>query len=273
MVVGVGTSVCHNCGASLYGRFCASCGQEDRPLDPTIGELAQEVGRELSDLDGRIVRSMRVLFLSPGFLTREYAAGRRAAWVPPVRLYLTFSVLLFALASLTGQSPIQFHLTISGGPGEGAAGAARELQSYGFTSPEELERWVNDVLATWFPRAMFVLVPLFAWLVSRAQKRWGQKYPQHLIFALHIHAAIFGVQALTLPAIWLGGPRTGMVLTVGALIYFVAYVAIALRRAYGDSTRRAIPVALSLILAYWFAVVLASAAMVVPALFWRRATL
>lgn len=56
---------CHNCGAPLQGRFCANCGQEDQPLDPSVGEVVGEVARELSALDGRIVRSVRRLFLSP----------------------------------------------------------------------------------------------------------------------------------------------------------------------------------------------------------------
>jgi hypothetical protein len=70
---------------SLHERFCAACGQEDRPLDPTVGEFVQEVERELSDLDGRIVRSVRMLFLSQGFLTREYAEPAVVACARSVR--------------------------------------------------------------------------------------------------------------------------------------------------------------------------------------------
>jgi hypothetical protein len=31
-----GPQACHNCGVLLQGRFCADCGQEDRPLDPLV---------------------------------------------------------------------------------------------------------------------------------------------------------------------------------------------------------------------------------------------
>jgi phospholipase/lecithinase/hemolysin len=50
------STACRNCGAPLQGRFCASCGQEDQPLDPSIGEVVGEMAREISDLDGRIPR-------------------------------------------------------------------------------------------------------------------------------------------------------------------------------------------------------------------------
>ena len=37
---------------------------------------------------------------------------------------------------------------------------------------------------------MFVLVPLFAALVMLRRRSSGHTYPQHLYFALHVHAAV-----------------------------------------------------------------------------------
>ena len=36
---------------------------------------------------------------SPGHLTREFLAGRRARYLPPVRLYLVLSVVFFLVAT------------------------------------------------------------------------------------------------------------------------------------------------------------------------------
>src|SRR5262245_46956256 len=105
---------CHNCGAILQGRFCAECGQQDRPLDPTLRDLVGDVARELSELDGRILGSVRHLFLSPGFLTSEHFRGRRAAWISPLRLYLLFSVAYFGIVSLSGTSPFDINFKVTG---------------------------------------------------------------------------------------------------------------------------------------------------------------
>jgi hypothetical protein len=43
----------------------------------------------------------------------------------------------------------------------------------------------SPALVEWVPRAMFVLVPLFAGLVALMVRRSGRNYPQHLYFALH----------------------------------------------------------------------------------------
>src|SRR5688500_1622779 len=94
---------CANCHASLSGAFCAQCGQKVKPLDPTLRELATDVLHEVTDVDSKLLRSVRYLFTRPGFLSREHAEGRRASYVSPVRLYLVFSVAFFAAASLVVQ--------------------------------------------------------------------------------------------------------------------------------------------------------------------------
>jgi len=52
------------------------------------------------DFDSRMIRTLRALLLKPGFLTTEFARGRRADYVSPVRLYLVISVAFFAMLSL-----------------------------------------------------------------------------------------------------------------------------------------------------------------------------
>jgi hypothetical protein len=258
---------CHNCGAPLYGRFCATCGQEDRPLDPGVREVVDEVARELTSLDSRVLASIRRLFLSPGFLTTEYTAGRRARWVSPVRLYLIFSVAYFGLAALADRTPISFNLRATGGTPDDARQAAQAL---GFATEEDLQRAVGEALRAWTPRAMFVLVPLFAWFVSGVRRRAQRNYPQHLIFSLHVFAAFFGVQALATGAGHLAGsPWVSAVLSAGTVLYYVAYAAIALRAVYGGTFGRALGAAVIVLVLYWLATIVTAAAIVVPVLFWR----
>jgi Protein of unknown function (DUF3667) len=167
-------TACRNCGAQLQGPFCATCGQEDHPLDPSISEVVGEVAREVSALDGRILRSVRHLFLSPGFLTIEHLEGRRVRWVSPVRLYLIFSVCYFAITSFTGASPLEVNVQVTGSSDQETRQTVEKL---GLSTAEDMRRAINEALTTWVPRAMFILVPLFAWLVSRVRRRARRKYP------------------------------------------------------------------------------------------------
>ena len=94
MTDSVEMKACLNCGAGLSGMYCAACGQQDRPLNPSMSDLLHEVARQFLDVDGRIFRSLKALFASPGLLTQEYLSGKRAAWMTPVRLSITTGLIV-----------------------------------------------------------------------------------------------------------------------------------------------------------------------------------
>src|SRR5262245_6264260 len=102
---------CANCGVRLDGPFCASCGQKAAPLNPSLGEFAHDLLHELAHFDGKIVQSVRLLLTRPGFLSREQFEGRRARYVSPIRLYLVFSLLYFAVAAFAPGSALTIKVT------------------------------------------------------------------------------------------------------------------------------------------------------------------
>jgi hypothetical protein len=184
---------CSNCGSTLVGKFCASCGQQDRPLDVSLPELAREVYVDVVELDGRFFASLRKLFFAPGFLTLEYFSGRRAAWLPPIRLYLIISVLYFAIGALTGNVDSNVDATVTGTSDQDSLDT---LQNMGFENEAELEAAINAAEALWMPRVMFILMPILGLLVQMGQRTSGRRYPQHFIFAVHVQTAWFGLFAL-----------------------------------------------------------------------------
>src|SRR5689334_11305971 len=96
------TIVCANCHADLSGEYCASCGQRHEPHIHTVAHFAGEAFESISHADSRLWRTLWYLFSRPGFLTREFFAGRRVAYLPPFRLYLVLSVLFFVVIGLGG---------------------------------------------------------------------------------------------------------------------------------------------------------------------------
>ncbi len=128
--------VCYNCGADLHGAYCAQCGQKALPLNPRLHDFLHDLTHEVLHVDGKIFRSIRKLLLSPGFLTREQIEGRRARWVPPIRLYLIFSVTYFALTSLLPAGGLHVELKNSKTQDQETVS---ELRSLGFESERDLQ--------------------------------------------------------------------------------------------------------------------------------------
>lgn len=91
---------CMNCSAPLNGAFCYKCGQHDRELRRPIWSLIMETLDAFIAFDSRVVRTMIPLVFMPGFLTRQYNEGKRARFVPPVRLYVISVIVFFLTLSI-----------------------------------------------------------------------------------------------------------------------------------------------------------------------------
>src|ERR1044071_4817461 len=97
------TLVCANCGQPLAGEYCAACGQRHEPHVHTVGHFAGEAFESIPLAVSRLWRTLLYLLIRPGFLTREFFAGRRVRYLPPFRLYLVISVLFFLVVGLGGR--------------------------------------------------------------------------------------------------------------------------------------------------------------------------
>ncbi len=107
IIENVTETLCKNCGTTLVGRFCSKCGQPEKHLDPSFHDLLHELVHEFAHLDGKIVATLKALILKPGKLSTEFFAGRRASYIGPIRLYLTFSVVFFLVFALEpAKSPL-----------------------------------------------------------------------------------------------------------------------------------------------------------------------
>jgi hypothetical protein len=88
---------CLNCGAQLVGRYCQDCGQENLEPKESFGHLLRHFLEDLTHFDGKLFATMRPLIFKPGFLTKEYVAGRRVAYLNPIRMYLFISAMFFLI--------------------------------------------------------------------------------------------------------------------------------------------------------------------------------
>jgi hypothetical protein len=270
----VSSSTCLNCGAALAGTFCGSCGQRDIPSYPSVRELATDAFQELSGWDGRLAITLRALLRRPGKLTLEFLEGRRARYLSPLRLYLIASLAYFILAAASPDVRLPSGRTLFVGIRVGATGggapASRPERVVGAADDAlvnqqkileaERARLLEEVAAApapmrpflrrsiedpagfkqglleTLPRMLFVLLPLFAAIVALLYR--GRKYPEHLYFAIHLHAFIFFALAVTELMKFTG--VAALVITVAAvtLPWIPVHAILALRRVYGDSLGR-----------------------------------
>jgi hypothetical protein len=266
---------CYNCGIRLTGPYCAACGQRALPLAITVREFLHDFVHETLHVDGRIFQSIRHLLLSPGFLTREYLAGRRAKWVSPIRLYLIFSLLFFGLSAI---SPVNVTVVPRNAvrPARGEQGpeitifadddqeASEQARKLGYASTDALQDAVSHAWVTWTPRAMFLLVPLFAWFLAIAYRRFDRNYLHHLFVAVHTHAAWFALGVIAIVARWVLPPRIATPIRIALFVYAMVYAVASLRRVYSSRLSGTLVRTAVLLPVYCLVVLLTAAAIVLP---------
>lgn len=211
-------TTCGNCDSPLSGPFCAQCGQHVHDSARSLGALLHDAWHVLTHLDGRSWATLRQLLLHPGRLTVDYFAGRRARYLPPVRLYLILSVLLFALLATTtrvGSGDVAMGGTVQPAAGDGvvqlprdAAGCAtwtsgspwleRRLQESCRRNAGDRGHAVVGAFKANAPRMMVVFLPLMAAAMSLLYWFPRRYYVEHLVFFLHNHAALFLAMSLGL---------------------------------------------------------------------------
>jgi hypothetical protein len=251
---------CANCGAELRGPYCSACGQKATNLNLTLHDFLHDVTHELLHVDSKIVQSVRLLLTRPGFLTREWMAGRRARYVSPIRLYLIFSVMFFATAAL---APPRIVVRVDRTDRQQMPDIGKRLAEL---SDQEVQEQAGHALGVWGPRVMFVVVPFCAVLVAAATRGSGRNYLQHLYFALHVHAAVFAAAAVASLVLLPLGETVGR-LVAFLLMGFVAwYTVAAFRATYGGKWGRAIIRAATVAVAYMTVIVVTIVTVVAVAL-------
>jgi len=189
---------CANCQTPIQGGWCHACGQKAEPSHRSIRHLVGEALEGLTHMDGRVWTTLRRLILQPGQLTRDYLDGKRAAQIPPFRLYLVVLLILFLSGSvanllnpqsgdlfMNGAKPgeVHFETRLENGKRESALGQWFEHRIVAAAKdPEKLitamEHWSHQFAI------LFVLVAAPLLTLAFAFQRQFHVF-DHLIFSMH----------------------------------------------------------------------------------------
>jgi hypothetical protein len=263
---------CLNCDAVLMGRFCANCSQAADVHVPSTRELLHEALEGITHSDSRLWRTLYLLWFKPGKLTQEFVAGRRASYLPPFRLYLVLSIIFFVSASLSGTHIkfVQFDDTASatGLPEpecDKVDRTAFTVSLFGRDWAPRIKHACNEIArdngANLFhvavgtaPKAMFIFLPLVAFLHMLLYWRPRHRYAEHLLFFLHLHAFFFSVMTLVVLSAeaaeaW---PALKSIATLTELLLWClpVYTIFAMRRVFGRSWTRTLVKASALFVVY-----------------------
>ena len=230
----------------------------------SMREFASETFESITHADSRLWRTLWYLISRPGFLTVEFLEGRRARYLPPFRLYLVLSVVLFLVAASVNHKTVILGVGVSTDDKGAIEGVRLETNATDETPAQRAQRVCAGAnfeigSAEWqprfregcrqivldgghrfiesfyhnLPRALFVLLPLMA--LAMKLMYWRRYYVEHLLFFLHTHAFTFVLLTLFALAMAITSwPWLIALYVLIVLLYPPAYTYRAMRRVYAQ---------------------------------------
>ncbi|WP_320054678.1 DUF3667 domain-containing protein [uncultured Acetobacteroides sp.] len=275
---------CKNCGNVLHSQYCSVCGQfahlDNRPFGESLAfYLEHHYG-----LDHKLGSTLYNLFFRPGFLTKEYMAGRIVRHVHPFKLYFFSSILLFGVAlHFTPLSKENMknadELAVKETPHVDSAKTkdmdkvapaqkkGEEDESVSANDDDDDEsafdsmieglaegslkgKTQGEVAEMFFHNlsiSVLLLMPIFALLLKLFYIRRKQYYMSHLIHSIHLHSVLFIL--LSVGAIW-DSQVNAHKITGWMLLLFLVYLVLSLSRLYGQGIRKSTVKALMMLSIY-----------------------
>jgi hypothetical protein len=198
--------VCPNCEASFNGNYCQNCGQKKIDEEELkVKNILLKTANEISDIDSKFFKTVKLLITQPGVLTLEYFKGRRNAYYNPVKLFIIIGIIYFIVYS---KFPMDSVMTLE------------RLKLYDFTGhltkttdlmrealgwdSMKFEAAFSDKFREVFSQVMYFEVVFYAlwfFLIYRAKRKL---YFHHLIFSLHFLSFYYLRDIVFLPVFHLG---------------------------------------------------------------------
>lgn len=197
---------CENCGQEVLLRFCPNCGQENVETRQSFHYLFTHFIEDLTHYENGFWKAIKYLLFSPVTLTKTYLEGKRKKFIAPVKLFIFINFVFFLLYGVIKvDSKEEESLNIrTSEQNKKLARLDLEIEKddefYFFQekidnlnkkyTPEEIVDKLREQFKHQLPKALFIYLPIFAfltWLFHNKKKWW---YFEHGIFTFHYFSSL-----------------------------------------------------------------------------------
>ena len=240
--------ICKNCGNKFSGKFCNLCGEKVyTDHDKTLKHFFEEAFHFITHFDSKFLKTVKLVFFKPGFVSKEISGGARKKYFKPVSLFLIGVVIYLLFPVLRGMN---IHISSHLG----------QYNTLGITFPE---KWVLAKIAAQYlseeqfvelfenksakisKLLLFIIIPFTGILLKLLFNRKRKYYFDHFTLSAEINTFNLYFNFLIVPVIvnivygvasfW-GGLSSdygdNLYVTGFLLLLFIWYVTAALQRFY-----------------------------------------
>ena len=176
---------CLNCGEPLSPakKFCATCGQKAVIKRLALYEIGHDALHYFTHADNNIFYLLKQLAVAPGKVAREFVAGRRKKYFPPLNFFLIVAAVCLFMAGVVYNSQV--------------ASTAKRYRATSSRSTQPLQRTIDPGMqkrgagvgkffAKYSNLVAMCAVPLLSFLIWLFYIKGRYNYAEHLVANMYI---------------------------------------------------------------------------------------
>lgn len=167
----------------------------------TLKYFLREFISAITLTDTKFLRSLKLLFIKPGFLSKEYVLGRRNVYTRPLTLFLISNLIYFLLLPIdTFNTPFQLQMSGQIYSGWIKPLAKERAAAQGISMAELQKRY--DARSGHISK-LFIILIVFFFSIPLSILFFSRKrlYYHHLVFSLHFTSFIMYFFMLLAPVL------------------------------------------------------------------------
>ena len=233
-------SKCKSCQNQFSGNYCNWCGEKiieekDFSMRSIIG---QAVGA-ITNLDSKLLRSIKLLFFYPGKLSVAFVEGIRVPYMKPFQLFVLANVFFFIFLSDIDifRTPAKWFFS-EWYDGIQVLNYVRDIAEKQSLSHEEIAIMYDAKSSELAKGLVILLVPIIALVGQLLNWRSKMAYGKHIIFAIHFFSFLLGLLVIWFALLKLVRPFIDFAQywnIVPVIFLSWIYYAISTKRFYGSS--------------------------------------
>lgn len=196
---------CANCGIEHQSAFCPACGQKRVKPGVRLGQVAHEFVGTITHAEGPIQNTLLSFFCGPGKMTRAFLAGKRKAFVPPVRYFLLGIGYYYLVRFIFHWDPVDNAVE---------AMSARPVPE---TGAMRVNHWMSRHVNLLLPILLIVLASFDRALFPRTTLSWVERFV-HYLFATGTYLIITST-LLPLSLLWPPMQLFNFIIIFGIIIW------------------------------------------------------
>jgi len=230
-------NVCKNCQHKFEGDFCSNCGEKVLGKDDLkVKNIFKQAFVALTDVDSKLLKSLKLLFFYPGELTRKYVDGIRVPYLKPFQMFLLANILFYLFLSEIDifRTPSKWYFQDKF-DGIHVLAQVREISKEKKITIEEVAVLYDKRSSDLAKGLMVFLIPFMSLIAYLLNFKRKHRFGEHVIFSIHFFSFMLFFMVIWTEIVGLFNISKSWVYIVPITLAIYLYYILSLKRFYKNN--------------------------------------